>query len=105
MSTSTSDRFAVPASDDRLTRAGEALATRGFEVRQVDTAGAARGLVADLLPTDRTIFTTASETLLKAKAPHEQGLQQMGGTGLEPVTPSLSSPQSWCSLFAALGAY
>ena len=30
----------------------------------------------------------------KAKAPHEQGLQQMGGTGLEPVTPSLSS---WCS--------
>ena len=63
MSTSTSDRFAVPASDDQLTRVAEAMATRGFEVRQVDTAGAARDLVAGLLPTNRTIFTTASETL------------------------------------------
>ena len=35
MSTSTSDRFAVPASDDQLTRVAEAMATRGFEVRQV----------------------------------------------------------------------
>ncbi len=28
----------------------------------------------------------------------------MGGTGLEPVTPSLSRPQDWCSPFAKLGA-
>jgi LUD domain len=63
MTTSTDDRFAAPASDDQLARTAEALAARGFEVRQVATASAARGLVADLLPTDRTIFTTASETL------------------------------------------
>ena len=29
----------------------------------------------------------------------------MGGTGLEPVTPTLSSPPNWCSLFAKIGAF
>jgi hypothetical protein len=29
----------------------------------------------------------------------------MGGTGLEPVTPSLSSPQDSCSPFASIGAF
>jgi hypothetical protein len=38
---------------------------------------------------------------------HSADLQgfSMGGTGLEPVTPSLSSPQSWYSPFAQVGRY
>src|SRR6266516_1400752 len=40
----------------------------------------------------------------RTKSPDFQGIS-MGGTGLEPVTPSLSSPQDWCSPFASICAF
>ena len=55
--------FAVPASAQQVNEAAEALRGNGFTVHVVDSAAEARDLVADLLPTDRAIFTATSETL------------------------------------------
>jgi L-lactate utilization protein LutC len=60
------EAFAVPAADEQLHRAAEALRGNGFSVHIVDTAAEARHLVRNLLPTDRTVFTSASETLREA---------------------------------------
>jgi LUD domain len=57
------ETFAAPATEERLGRAAAALREHGHTVHVVDTARDARRLVTDLLPTDRGIFTTASETL------------------------------------------
>src|SRR5262245_60936602 len=55
--------FAVPAGEEQLGRAAAGLAEHGYAVHVVDTGKDARELVADLLPTDRDVFTATSETL------------------------------------------
>jgi LUD domain len=57
------EAFAIPATDEQLHRAADALRGHGFVVHVVDTAADAKDLVRGLLPTDRTVFTSASETL------------------------------------------
>jgi hypothetical protein len=57
------ETFAVPASDEALSRAAKGLGERGFTAHVVDTVADARTLVRDLLPRDKAIFTSASETL------------------------------------------
>ncbi|MFL6144218.1 MAG: LUD domain-containing protein [Labedaea sp.] len=55
--------FAVPASDEALRRAADALAERGIAAHVVDTVADAHRLVRELLPRDKEIFTSLSETL------------------------------------------
>ncbi|HET9137937.1 LUD domain-containing protein [Actinophytocola sp.] len=55
--------FAVPARDEALRRAADALAERGIAAHVVDTVADARRLVRELLPRDKEIFTSLSETL------------------------------------------
>ncbi|ADI11785.1 hypothetical protein SBI_08667 [Streptomyces bingchenggensis BCW-1] len=57
------ESFAVPVSEASLARAADALSKHGFAVRIVDTAEEARQLVTELLPTDKAVFTSTSETL------------------------------------------
>jgi hypothetical protein len=57
------ERFALPAQDQQLTRAADALARRGFAVEILDDAVAARARIRDLLPEGSTVFTSTSETL------------------------------------------
>ncbi|GAA0583913.1 LUD domain-containing protein [Streptomyces crystallinus] len=57
------EAFAVPASARSLERAAEALRGNGFTVHIVETAADARELVTGLLPTDRAILASTSETL------------------------------------------
>jgi hypothetical protein len=57
------ERFALPAQDQQLTRAADALARRGFAVEILDNAVAARARIRDLLPECSTVFTSTSETL------------------------------------------
>jgi hypothetical protein len=57
------ERFALPAQDQRLTRAADALARRGFAVEILEGASAARARVRDLLQEGSTVFTSSSETL------------------------------------------
>jgi YkgG family uncharacterized protein len=57
------DTFAVVADDEALSRAAKGLRERGLSVHVVDTVADARVLVRDLLPRDKAIFTSASETL------------------------------------------
>ncbi|MEU7527608.1 LUD domain-containing protein [Saccharothrix sp. NPDC042600] len=61
--TTPDERFASAAEPERLTRAAEAARANGLTVEVVDTVAEARKLVTDQLPTDKTIFTSASETL------------------------------------------
>src|SRR5256885_38344 len=55
--------FAVPASEEQLSRAAKGLADRGVTSHLVDTVEDARALVRELLPADRAVFTASSETL------------------------------------------
>ncbi|GAA3849460.1 hypothetical protein GCM10022243_14260 [Saccharothrix violaceirubra] len=55
--------FAAPASADRVDHVAEAARGNGLTVDVVDTVADARRLLNDTLPTDKTIFTAASETL------------------------------------------
>jgi hypothetical protein len=55
--------FAAPAPAQRLERAAEALAARGFTVEILDDAAAARARVQELIPAGARVFTAASETL------------------------------------------
>jgi len=55
--------FGTPADEGRLQRAASALRDHGYTVHVVDTADQARGLVADLLPSGASVFTSVSETL------------------------------------------
>lgn len=57
------ESFAVAAGDGQLGRAAGALRERGYTVHLVDTAADARRLVIDLLPTDKSVFASVSETL------------------------------------------
>lgn len=55
--------FETPAGEERVQRAAAALRERGYAVHVVDTAAEARTLVAEILPTDKSVFTSSSETL------------------------------------------
>jgi hypothetical protein len=55
--------FAAAADADQLERAAAGLTRRGYAVHVVDTPDEARALVLKLLPSDKGIFTAASETL------------------------------------------
>ena len=55
--------FVEPASEERLTRAAEALVAHGFAVEILDDVAAARQRVAELIPEGASVFTSASETL------------------------------------------
>ncbi|HYQ61786.1 LUD domain-containing protein [Actinophytocola sp.] len=57
------DTFAAVADDEALSRAAKGLRERGLSAHVVDTVADARVLVRDLLPRDKAIFTSASETL------------------------------------------
>ncbi|AII04133.1 MULTISPECIES: LUD domain-containing protein [Rhodococcus] len=57
------ESFATPAAPDQVERAAESLRRNGFTAHIVDTVEEAHTLVTDLLPTDKTIFTSTSETL------------------------------------------
>jgi hypothetical protein len=57
------EAFAVPVPADRLYTAAAALRAGGFTVHVADTAADARRMVNRLLPRDKTVFTSTSETL------------------------------------------
>lgn len=57
------ETFSRPATAERLERAADALRANGYEVYVIDTIVEARTLVHRLLPRDKGIFTTSSETL------------------------------------------
>jgi hypothetical protein len=57
------ESFAVPATDEQLSRAAKGLTERGYTAHVVDTVEDARALVRDLLPRDKAVFTAVSETL------------------------------------------
>ncbi|MEU6198568.1 LUD domain-containing protein [Streptomyces sp. NPDC047061] len=57
------DSYGSPVSAASLDRAVEALTANGFTVRTVDTVEDARRLVNEILPTDKAVFTSTSETL------------------------------------------
>lgn len=57
------ETFAVPASEDQLLRAADALTARNFTTHVVDSAADARILLRGLLPKDKEIFTANGETL------------------------------------------
>jgi hypothetical protein len=57
------ESFAVPATEEQLRRAAKGLNERGYTTHLVDTAEHARTLVRQLLPRDRAVFTSSSETL------------------------------------------
>jgi hypothetical protein len=57
------ERFAVPAQEQELTRAADALTGHGLAVEILDDAGAARARIRELVPEGSTVFTSASETL------------------------------------------
>jgi YkgG family uncharacterized protein len=57
------DTFAAVAADEALSRAAKGLRERGLSAHVVDTVADARALVRELLPRDKAIFTSASETL------------------------------------------
>jgi hypothetical protein len=57
------ESFAVPAADEQIARAVAGLTGRGYVAHVVDTAADARVLVRELLPRDKAVFTSASETL------------------------------------------
>jgi hypothetical protein len=57
------ETFAVPAGEAELARTVAGLTGRGYVAHVVDTAADARVLVRDLLPRDKAVFTSISETL------------------------------------------
>ncbi len=57
------ETFAVPAGAEQLSRAAKGLGERGYTAHVVDTVADARTLVRDLLPRDKAVFTSMSETL------------------------------------------
>jgi len=57
------ESFAVPASDEQLSRAVKGLIERNYTAYVVDTVAEARALVRGLLPHDKSVFTSVSETL------------------------------------------
>lgn len=56
-------RFATAATPEQIERAARALAAHAFSVEVLDSAQAARGRVAALIPHGAAVFTAASETL------------------------------------------
>ncbi|KPM51818.1 hypothetical protein ACG83_34040 [Frankia sp. R43] len=63
------EAFAAVAAESSIGRAATALRENAFAVHVVDTVEQARALVAEILPTDQSVFTASSETL------RESGIQ------------------------------
>jgi len=57
------ETFAAPAAGHQLERAAKSLRSNGFAEQIVDTVAEARRVVNEILPTDKAIFTSTSETL------------------------------------------
>lgn len=57
------ESFSKPAAEDSIQTAASALRKHNFEVKIVDTAAEARAFVNTILPKDKRIFTSSSETL------------------------------------------
>ena len=57
------ESFSKPASEESIQRAASALREHDFEVKVLDTASEARAFVNSILPKDKRIFTSSSETL------------------------------------------
>jgi hypothetical protein len=57
------EAFAAPAPARRLERAAAALRGVGFTVHVADTVADARRIVNEILPRDKAVFTSTSETL------------------------------------------
>ncbi|WP_087872765.1 LUD domain-containing protein [Arthrobacter globiformis] len=55
--------FGAPADEEQVQRATAALSEKGYTVHVVDTAEEARTLVSALVPTNKSVFTSSSETL------------------------------------------
>lgn len=59
----TATLYTEPASAQQLQNAADSLTAHGFTVEILDDVAAARTRVAELIPTDARVFTSASETL------------------------------------------
>ncbi len=70
-------RFSKPASEEMIQRAAEALRKHNIAVEVVDTAADARSYVKSILPKDKSIFTSASETLRLSGL--DEDINQSGG--------------------------
>jgi len=57
------DSFSRPVSEESIERAASALRKHNIEVKIVDTVAEARAFVNSVLPKDKAIFTSSSETL------------------------------------------
>jgi acyl-CoA hydrolase len=57
------ESFANPASEESIQKTAAALRERNFSVEVVDTPADARGYVNSILPKDKSIFTSTSETV------------------------------------------
>jgi LUD domain len=57
------ESFAAPAPTDLLERAAAALRAAGFTVHLADTISDSRRIMNEILPRDRAVFTSTSETL------------------------------------------
>ena len=55
--------FSKPATEEQIQRTAESLKRRGYAVEIVDTPADARSYVNSILPLDKSIFTSASETV------------------------------------------
>lgn len=55
--------FSKAASEERIKRVSDSLTRNGFAVHVVNSPDEARALVESLLPTDKMIFTSSSETV------------------------------------------
>ena len=56
-------QFSKPASGEQIDRTAESLKRRGFRVQIVESLSDARAFVNGILPLDKTVFTSSSETL------------------------------------------
>src|SRR5262249_62337886 len=61
------ESFALPASDEQLTRAADALTARGFAVEILDDAAAARSRLRELLPAGAAGLSSARGTRRPAR--------------------------------------
>jgi hypothetical protein len=57
------ERYSVPATEERIFRASEALKQRGFAVHVVDSVSDARNVVEGLIPPGKEVFTSQSVTV------------------------------------------
>jgi acyl-CoA hydrolase len=60
------ERYSLPASEERISRASEALKQNGFTVHVVDGLTDAKKLVEGMLPLDKEVFTASSKTVIQS---------------------------------------